>query len=175
MSPNPEPPLYAHAEHPTGHRRYLYEQEESPILKISGPEPAPHTRMALVAAVDRIESLRIGLSEPRCGSHDLLPQVNAAASALASIYAIAPRIPAQIFPLPGGGLQLEWHHGPLDIEIECLADSSIYAYLAVNESSFIDEQASGRRAVEILERISKELDNATIGHDASVEAHTFYG
>jgi hypothetical protein len=129
--------------------------------------------MALVAAVERIESLRVGLAAQSCGSHDLLPQVNAAASAIAAIFKIAPRIPAQIFPLPGGGLQLEWHHGPLDIEIECLADDSIYAYLALNETSFIDEQASGRRAVEILERIRKELENATVGHGVGVGANAF--
>jgi hypothetical protein len=166
-----QPPIYANAGS-YGHRKYLYEQEESPVVTIQvDPETDPQTRVALVAAIERINSLRNNLSVRSCGSHDLLPQQNAAISAITCIYAISPRIPAQIFPLPGGGLQVEWHHGPLDIEIECLADTSIYAYLALNETIFIDEQASGRRAVEILERIRKELDNATVGQGAG--ASTF--
>ena len=156
--------LYAHGGRPQ-RRKFLYEHEESVPVTVQLPEPDAPTKAALAAAVDRINDLYNKLLSDSCGPHDLLPHENGAVGALRAIHAIAPKIPAQIFPLPGGGLQIEWHHGPLDIEIECLADKSYYIYLAHRETSFIDEQASGQRAAELLERVRKELDNATVGHD----------
>lgn len=165
MPPTNQSRLYAHGGSPQ-RRKFLYEHDEPvPVTIQLGPEPDAPTRAALAIAVDRINDLYSKLLSDSCGPHDLLPHENGVIGALRAIYAIAPNIPAQIFPLPGGGLQIEWHHGPLDIEIECVDDKSYYIYLAHKETSFIDEQAGGQRAAELLERVRKELDNATVGHD----------
>lgn len=74
---------------------------------------------------------------------------------------LAPPIPAQIFPLAGGGIQIEWHHGALDIEIESLSDGSLYIYMAVNKLEFIDEELTDAyEVVEHLKQVRKELNNA---------------
>lgn len=157
--------LYAHGGQP--HRRkFLYEHEEPvPVTIQLGPAADGSTKAMLTSAVNRINDLYNKLLSDSCGPHDVLPHENGAIGALEAIYAIAPAIPAQIFPLPGGGLQIEWHHGPLDIEIECLADKTYYIYLAYGGKSVIDEQARGQRAAELLKQVHKKLDKATIDHD----------
>lgn len=165
-----QPNLYAHGA--PQHRKFLY--EEQPLLgAIQIPDPGPALRPILLDAINRLNALRHGHASRDCGTHDFAPEDMAAISSIGAISLIAPRIPAQIFPLSGGGIQLEWHHGPLDIEIECLADGSLYIYLALGSEAFIDEQATdGYRITELLRRVGKELDNATTGH--GVEPITFY-
>ncbi|QZA07822.1 hypothetical protein K3U94_00125 [Mycolicibacter heraklionensis] len=164
--------LYAHGS-ATLPRKFLYE-EPSPLneVTIKLPDPGPMLRTVIEDAVNRLNGLRAGLLSPDCGQHDLAPADAASINAIWAIWVIRPRIPAQIFPLAGGGIQIEWHHGGLDIEIECLADDSLYIYLALNESGFIDEEARGPRIVELLRGVGKELDNATAGYGG--EQITFY-
>lgn len=169
-----EPPrLYARGGLPAM-RKFLYEQHEEPAVVIRlRPPPDMETRLALDAAVDRINALHRGLSSSSCADNDLVPAERAAVGAITSIYAISPRVPAQIFPLPGGGLQVEWHHGQLDIEIECLADgATYYVYLAIADTKIIDEQASGERVSELLEQVRRALADATAGYSGG--RITFY-
>jgi hypothetical protein len=159
--PTAQPPkLYAHGGQP-GLRKFLYEQDEPAITIRLRPPADVETRLALDSAVDRINALHRGFSSSSCANNDLVPSDRAAVSAIMSVYEISPRIPAQIFPLPGGGLQLEWHHGQLDIEIECLADGSTFMYLAIDGDKVIDERASGQRVQELLERVREQLAEAT--------------
>jgi hypothetical protein len=139
----------------------LYEHDE-PVITIRLRPPADvATRIALDSAVDRINALHRGLSSSSCWNNDLVPSDRAAVGAIMAVYEISPRIPAQIFPLPGGGLQLEWHHGQLDIEIECLADGSTFVYLAIDGNEVIDEPASGQRVTELLGQVRDQLAHAT--------------
>jgi hypothetical protein len=167
----PQPRLYAHGG-PPALRKFLYEQEEPTVTIKLGPEPAEDVRLVLGSAVERINALRHGYSSPLCDENDLVPNERAAVVAITSIYDISPRVPAQIFPLPGGGLQVEWHHGPLDVEIECFADGSVYVYVAIEKKAIVDEQASGQRASELLAQVRKALDDATAGYSAG--RITFY-
>jgi hypothetical protein len=156
-------PLYAHGG-PPGLRKFLYEHEEPAVVIRLGPPPDEETRLVLNSAVDRINALHVGLSSQFSADNDLAPSEKAAVGAITSIYAISPQIPAQIFPLPGGGLQVEWHHGRLDVEIECLADGSTYVYLATDKKAMIDEQASGQRASELLVQVRQALADAAAGY-----------
>jgi hypothetical protein len=163
--------LYAHGT-PSTVRKFLYEERDSDIT-VQLPKVDERVRPMLDAAAARLNAILAGFSARGCAQHDLLPQRIAAVNAIKVVYTVAPRVPAQIFPLPGGGVQIEWHHGPLDIEIEALGDGSLYIYLAHNKTSFIDEQVTGgQRIAELLERVRKELDNATAGLD--VERRAIY-
>jgi len=154
------PKLYAHGGH-AGSRKFLYEDDE-PVITIRLEAPVDiETRLALDSAVDRINALHRDLSASSCINNDLVPSERAAIDAIMAISEISPRIPAQIFPLPGGGLQVEWHHGQLDIEIECLADGSSFVYLAIDENKIINEPASGQRVPELLAQVRNQLAEAT--------------
>lgn len=154
------PSLYAHGGHP-GPRKFLYEHDQPAVTIRLRPPADVETRVALDSAVERINALHRGLSSSSCVDNDLVPSERAVVSAIMAVSEISPRIPAQIFPLPGGGLQVEWHHGELDIEIECLADGSTFVYAAIDESKIIDEPASGQRVMELLAQVRSELASAT--------------
>lgn len=151
--------FYAHRG-PHSLRKFLYERDEQAITIQLSPPPDTATRVALDSAVERINALHRGFSASNCPQNDLVPAGRAAVTAIWFLNEIAPRIPAQIFPLPGGGLQLEWHHGQLDIEIECLADGSTSIYSAIGSDKIIDESASGPRAKELLGFVREHLAEA---------------
>ncbi len=168
------PVLYAH-HGPMNVRKFLYQEREPAAFTVQLSESMePNLRFVLSDAVRRLNEIYTGFSARGCDANDLLPDNLAAMNALKVISILDPPIPAQIFPLAGGGVQIEWHHGDLDVEIESLADGSVYIYLAVNKKEFIDEHSmDGHHIVELLKQVGKELGNAIV--DFGVGSHVFYG
>lgn len=157
-------PLYANGA-PERVRQFLYEQDTTAAAAASmriplGALRMPELRGVLQAAVDRINSLHASLA-PHAAAQDVVPSARAAAAAITALYELSPSIPAQIFPLSDGGLQIEWHHGSLEIEIECSADESYYVFMAHGETTEIDEEASGWRASQLFGKVRQALTEAT--------------
>jgi hypothetical protein len=153
-------PLFAHGA-AIKYRQFLYEQEPAEVMKIRlGETPSPAVSRVLEAAVDRINSLHARFAQ-RQYDQRLALDVRAAAAAINALYAIAPVLPAQILPLPGGGLQMEWHHGGLDVEIECPIDDSYHIFMSNDNNDLIDEEVSGRRRTrELFRQVGAALADA---------------
>lgn len=90
---------------------------------------------------------------------------DAVASAVAVLFAIAGDIPLapQVFPLPDGGLQLEWHAGDsIEVEIDALGAAHVLAVTdtglpILNSELDLTDEAQLGEVGDALERLSVRL------------------
>jgi hypothetical protein len=127
--------------------RSLYEARKPAarrVLRVVFGPDIPAERQAMVnLAVDQVNELRL-LTDGWNGHHarEITEAAAEGAVLAASVVAVGHGARPQVFPLPGGGLQVEWHYAGRDLEIEVESDGSLHV-LAVDteERVVIDAEA----------------------------------
>lgn len=115
----------------------------SPV-RVDFPIGAPSDHIAMVnLAVDQINELR-QLGDGWDGRHGRVPTdlASVAAVYVVHIVAVGHNARPQVFPLPDGGLQVEWHYSGNDVEVEIEADGSMHV-LAIDSDQrvIVDSEA----------------------------------
>lgn len=108
------------------------------VVRLLEPKamPAPTAgapvRDWFVASVHRLEGV-VELKENWDASGSPAPSASSLLAAIRVFCAVAPELPPQpaVVPVLGGGLQLEWHIGSRELEIEVLPEGDC-AYLTVD-------------------------------------------
>lgn len=127
--------------------RSLYEARQPaarrPLRVVFAPD-FPEDRQEMVnRAVGQVNKLRL-LTEGWNGRHarEITEAAAIGAVLAASLVAVGHGARPQVFPLPGGGLQVEWHYAGRDLEIEVEADGSLHILVVdIEEQVVIDAEA----------------------------------
>lgn len=117
----------------------------------AAPAPAADApiRAWFITAVHRLEAA-VELKENWDGSGSPAPTASALLAIIRVFCAVAPELPPQpaVVPVPGGGLQLEWHIASRELEIEVMPQGEC-AFLTVDGEP-IDEGTCSPDAAERL-------------------------
>ncbi len=127
--------------------RSLYEAQKPAarrVLRVVFAPDFPTDRQAMVnLAMDQINELRL-LTDGWNGhrAREITEVAAEGAVLAASVVVVGRHARPQVFPLPSGGLQVEWHYAGCDLEIEVESDGSLHVLaVGAGEQVVIDAEA----------------------------------
>lgn len=146
---------------------YLWGGEGHRQIAIQGPHGDPRGSWLASYMAEQINDL-LQLRSGWDGDKAVPPSDAAVRSAMDLLFEVATdlTLPPQVFPLPDGGLQLEWHAGQsVEIEVDAAGDVHVLVtddagVVLVNEEWTSGDQALLRRTREAIKQLSVRLTSA---------------